>query len=303
MIELGLWLIMPVLFWRLADETGAVGMFGTWQWMNSLSRGAVIVLAVMMVRTLSLAGDCLVRFGRARRQSRLFVRLFNLKAQPDPEHLLAAAERHPQSHIAKIVVSGLTGVFQFLQWSSRDLAIESSERSMLRTASRIQADLQYGLPTLATIASSAPFIGLLGTVGGLLDALGPVGAQADAARAWVAEGVSEALLTTAAGLLVAVPAAWAYNFFRDWLSILRIEMDNASSELVGYFLSRREWRREAAIVPPVEGDSTVPSFAANQNGIQNWEVAADSHILFLLPLWFYWLYCLYILARHVYFLL
>lgn len=299
MIELGVWLVMPVAFWRLADETSAVGMLEPWLWMNSLSRGIVILLAVMLVRALSVSGDCLVRFSRTRRQSRLFVRALNLGSRLHAEQILALGDCFPQSHIAKIFGSGLIGASQLLPWCSRDLAIEGGKRSMTRTIFKTHVQLQYGLATLATIVSTAPFIGLLGAVGGLLNAFGPIGMQADAARAWVAKSISDSLLTTALGLLVAVPAAWSYNFFREWLYVLRMEMENASSEFFGYLTTSHEWRAE--YVYSMGREAALPSFSTSQNGTQHWEVPTDSHILFLLPVWLSWLYCLYALVRGLYF--
>lgn len=76
-------------------------------------------------------------------------------------------------------------------------------------------------------------------------------------------------------------------------------MENASSEFFGYLTTSHEWRAE--YVYSMGREAALPSFSTSQNGTQHWEVPTDSHILFLLPVWLSWLYCLYALVRGLYF--
>jgi hypothetical protein len=126
---------------------------------------------------------------------------------------------------------------------------------------------------------------LLGTVFGLLNAFRQREGQVDAVRAALVEGLSEALLTTALGLAVALLAAWSYNFFRDRLTVLETEMGNAASELVGHlWLRHRQWQLQP--VCDIHPDATLLNTAMDRNGRQPWEVVCDSQAFFF-PLWLF----------------
>jgi biopolymer transport protein ExbB/biopolymer transport protein TolQ len=101
------------------------------------------------------------------------------------------------------------------------------------------SDLKRGLGGLATIGSTAPFVGLFGTTVGIINAFQGMKTEETAGIAAVAGGIAEALVTTAFGLFVAVPAVWAYNAFTNRIETFTIEMDNSSSELIDYFLKKR----------------------------------------------------------------
>jgi len=94
------------------------------------------------------------------------------------------------------------------------------------------------LGSLATIGSTAPFVGLLGTVAGILNAFVGISNQKATGLAAVAGGIAEALVTTAIGLFVAIPAVWMFNYFTNKVEAFDVEMDNSSSELIDYFLKR-----------------------------------------------------------------
>jgi len=100
--------------------------------------------------------------------------------------------------------------------------------------------LKRGVSTLATIASSSPFVGLLGTVVGIINAFKGIASAKSAGLSAVAGGISEALVTTAVGLLVAIPAVWMYNYFSNRVEAFDVEMGNSSSELIDYFLKRTQ---------------------------------------------------------------
>jgi len=92
---------------------------------------------------------------------------------------------------------------------------------------------------LATIGSTAPFVGLFGTVFGIINSVPGNEKRRDAGIAAVAGGISEALFTTALGLVVAVPAVWLFNYFTGKVDGFIVEMDNSASELVDYFIKNR----------------------------------------------------------------
>jgi biopolymer transport protein ExbB len=104
----------------------------------------------------------------------------------------------------------------------------------------VHAELKRGVSTLATIASSSPFVGLLGTVVGIINAFKGIATEKSSGLSAVAGGISEALVTTAVGLLVAIPAVWMYNYFSNRVEAFDVEMGNSSSELIDYFLKRTQ---------------------------------------------------------------
>jgi len=117
--------------------------------------------------------------------------------------------------------------------------IEASKRALERTEAIVHAELKRGLGGLATIGSTAPFVGLFGTVFGILNAFREISASKTTGLGAVAGGISEALVTTAIGLFVAIPAVMMFNYLTGRVEAFDVEMDNSSSELIDYFLKRR----------------------------------------------------------------
>ncbi len=116
--------------------------------------------------------------------------------------------------------------------------IEASRRALERASAIVHAEMERGLSGLATIGSTAPFVGLLGTVIGIIDAFREIQGNQSTGFTAVAGGISEALVTTALGLTVAIPAVMMFNYFTTKIRAFDVEMDNSSSELVDYFLRR-----------------------------------------------------------------
>ena len=99
-------------------------------------------------------------------------------------------------------------------------------------------DLKKGVAALATIGATAPFVGLLGTVVGIITAFQGIAATGSGGLGAVSAGISEALVETALGLVVAIPAVWFYNYLTGRIEYFNVEMDNSSSELVDYFIKK-----------------------------------------------------------------
>src|SRR5256884_334928 len=104
----------------------------------------------------------------------------------------------------------------------------------------VHAELKRGVSGLATIGSTAPFVGLFGTVVGIINAFQGISTEKSTGLGAVAGGISEALVTTAIGLFVAIPAVWMYNVFTSRIEAFDVEMGNSSSELIDYFLKRSQ---------------------------------------------------------------
>jgi hypothetical protein len=169
---------------------------------------------------------------------------------------------------------------------------------MRRSINTGLAEYRRGLATLAQIASVAPFVGLVGTVCLLFSAFG-ISGSVSSVRLIVAERCSESLLPTAAALLAALPALWAYNFFRDRLSAMKLEMETASSEVIGS-LCKSKIRSSNAFESCAQSPLLSAS-VSHGSEVQKWEVPADSQVFFLLPLWVPFFYCLYSLGRGFYY--
>jgi biopolymer transport protein ExbB/TolQ len=117
--------------------------------------------------------------------------------------------------------------------------IALTHRAIAVAARTVHLDMKRGITGLATIASTAPFVGLFGTVLGIMNAFRGAAGQRDFVRAAITRGISEALVTTAFGLLVAVPAAWCYNYLANRMELFDIETKSASLELLTFLTVRQ----------------------------------------------------------------
>jgi biopolymer transport protein ExbB len=228
-------------FWMLQE--GAVGWdpVSLWKQMSWLPRAVVIILFIMSGWSIGVMIDRWMAFSAARKQSRAFApAVAGALREGKIEEAIKVAERNKKSHLAKVVTAGLLE-FRAHQDSSElpGELIEASKRALERTEAIVHAELKRGLGGLATIGSTAPFIGLFGTVVGILNAFRGIAEQHATGLAAVAGGISEALVTTAIGLFVAIPAVMMFNFFTGKVEAFDVEMDNSSSELIDYFLKRR----------------------------------------------------------------
>ncbi len=156
------------------------------------------------------------------------------------DEAIKIADRYKKSHLAKVVVAGLQ---EFRSHQEGDLPgeeIEASKRALDRSEAIVHAELKRGISSLATIGSTAPFVGLFGTVVGIINAFRGIASEKSAGLGAVSAGISEALVTTAVGLFVAVPAVWMFNYFNSKLEAFDVEMGNSSSELIDYFIKRSQ---------------------------------------------------------------
>jgi biopolymer transport protein ExbB/biopolymer transport protein TolQ len=157
------------------------------------------------------------------------------------DEAIKIADRYNKSHLAKVVVAGLQE-FRAHQVSAEISGsdIDASKRALERAEAIVHAELKRGVSTLATIGSTAPFVGLFGTVVGIINAFRGISSEKSTGLGAVAGGISEALVTTAVGLFVAIPAVWVFNYFSGRIESFDVEMGNSSSELIDYFLKRSQ---------------------------------------------------------------
>jgi biopolymer transport protein ExbB/biopolymer transport protein TolQ len=118
--------------------------------------------------------------------------------------------------------------------------IEASQRALERAEAICHSELERGVSSLATIGSSAPFVGLFGTVVGIINAFKGISTEKSTGLGAVAGGISEALVATAIGLFVAIPAVMVFNYFTNKIESFNVEMGNSSSELIDYFIKRTQ---------------------------------------------------------------
>ena len=213
---------------------------GLWNQMGWLAKCVVILLFIMSIWSLAVMIDRYLYFAAARKQSREFApRVAGALKEGKLDEAVKVADRNKKSHLAEVVTSGLQ---EFRNYGSGGAVtadqIESSKRALERAEAIVHAKLKRGLGGLATIGSTAPFVGLFGTVAGILKAFGQIAAQHTTSISAIAGGISEALVTTAFGLLVAIPAVWAFNYFTGKVEAFDVEMDNSSSELIDYFIKQ-----------------------------------------------------------------
>jgi biopolymer transport protein ExbB/TolQ len=212
--------------------------------MSAVGLAVIVILLILSVWSLGVSIERLITFARARRQSLAFARTLANQRRPDwVDEAMQAAGKYPHSHLARVVSAGLL-TFQKKRAKaalSNAEVLHAVERSLERSTVRTSADLRRGVGGLATIATTAPFIGLFGTVIGIMHAFEDIaGASGAGGFATVSQGIAEALAATALGLVVAIPAAWMYNYLSGRIDRLNAEMETSSSELMDFFLDWRE---------------------------------------------------------------
>ena len=116
--------------------------------------------------------------------------------------------------------------------------LDTVRRAIQRASALTANDLKKGVPSLATIGSTAPFVGLLGTVVGIINAFVGIASTGSGGIGAVSAGIAEALVETALGLVVAIPAVWFYNYLIGQVDYFQVEMDNSTSELIDYFIKK-----------------------------------------------------------------
>jgi biopolymer transport protein ExbB len=237
-LQLHVWALL------LLQEAPAVGwdVVSLWNQMGMMAKIVVVILFLMSAWSIGVMIDRLLAYNGARKQSRLFApAVAGALREGKLDEAIKIADRYKKSHLAKVVVAGLQE-FRAHQMSSEISGedVEASKRALERSAAIVHAELKRGVSTLATIGSTAPFVGLFGTVVGIINAFKGISTEKSTGLGAVAGGISEALVATAIGLFVAIPAVWMYNFFTNKLEAFDVEMDNSSSELIDYFIKRSQ---------------------------------------------------------------
>jgi len=217
-----------------------------WEQMGLAVKSLMGILALMSMWSMGVFFERVFTFFQATKQSKLF-------APQVAKHLkdgrlkdaiaVSQSKNYRYSHLGKVVLAGLQE-YQFQKDSGltleRDDVVDSVRRAIQRASALTAADLKKGMGSLATIGATAVFVGLLGTTLGVINAFQGIAATGSGGLGAVSAGIAEALVGTAVGLFVAIPAVWFYNALTSKIEFFAVEMDNSSSELVDYFIKKSD---------------------------------------------------------------
>jgi biopolymer transport protein ExbB/biopolymer transport protein TolQ len=238
-----------------------------WETMGWFARGIIIVLLLMSVYVASVAIRKGLQFRRSRKATLEFSRLFsNALRKSDFAESSRLVDSYQDSHLA----ASLRRVFASAKFrrSERSSLTTDEIASVQRTAElgglEQVAQLKQGLGVLATTGATAPFVGLLGTVVGVVNAFSGMAIAGGGGIAAISAGIAEALVATAVGLLVAIPAVWLYNYFTNRIEFVAMELTYAVEELVDYLsvtadVPRAEMPNEEKVGAAVAGQ-IVPAY-------------------------------------------
>jgi biopolymer transport protein ExbB/biopolymer transport protein TolQ len=194
--------------------------------------GVIAILLIMSMYSIAVMVERFLTYRAAKTQSREFApRVAQALKNDRIEEAINISDKHKKSHLAMVVNAGLQE-FRAHE-AGGDISgdeIEASKRALQRAIAIKSAEFRRGLSGLATIGSTAPFVGLFGTVFGIISAFTGVKYVEFMGVAAVAGGLAEALLTTALGVGVAVPAVWVYNYFSNRAAEHLLELDNAAAQ-------------------------------------------------------------------------
>ncbi len=229
----------------------------------SIVMNAGLVVKAVMVLLLLFSVICwgiiltkAITLSRARKQTQLFFDAF--RESRKFSMLYAEAKQFTFSPLAHVFKAGYAELNRIsrIQSGSQKASVDSSQepeyertgmdnitRSLQQAVTAERTRLERGVNFLATTGSSAPFIGLFGTVWGIMESFRQIGVAKSASLAVVAPGIAEALIATAAGLAAAIPAVIFYNYFLGRINNISTEMDNFASELIN-IIERIYWKRK-----------------------------------------------------------
>jgi biopolymer transport protein ExbB/TolQ len=224
------------------------GLVEMWGLMAPLAKGVAILLMILSIISLYLFIERQLVFYKARAKSKKVAPQLAgmLKRGQIQEALkLSSTKENQGSHLARVTAAGIKEFLEGKQYNlSFEEQIETAQRGCARAATIFTQELSRGSNTIATIATSSPFIGLFGTIGGIMNAFRGMAQTGSGGIGAVAGGIAEALLTTAFGIGVAILALWLYSFLRTRIDIYSAEMANTSSEIVDFFIRRAQEKPE-----------------------------------------------------------
>jgi len=212
-----------------------------WHEAGIVGKGVFIILALMSVYSLGLVVERMLRYSAANSQSMGYVASLRQALQKGKlEDVVETARRLPKSPVAQTVAAGVqayvSGVKQAASGRAGVDLVEALDRSLERVRDRQVSHLKRGLSGLATIGSTAPFVGLFGTVVGIIKAFTSMSATGSGGLGAVSADIAEALVATGLGLFVAIPAVALFNYLNNRVEELTVDINDVSGEVVAYVL-------------------------------------------------------------------
>ena len=206
--------------------------------MGPFAKFIVLVLFLMSMYSLTVMIQKWWGLRLAQKETLKFAPEFSQFLEEDNlAEAIRLAEGYKKSHVAKVLGGALGEIRPLIQDGSVTVGdINSAERAVEREMLMTIVQLKRGLGVLATVGATAPFVGLLGTTMGIVNAFTGMAKSGSGGIASIAAGVAEALITTAFGLIVAIPAVWAYNYFQTKIDNLTAEMTYVSKEMIDYLI-------------------------------------------------------------------
>jgi len=221
-----------------------MGLLDLWAEMGAVAKTVAILLIFLSVVSIYLFIERQIVFLRARNKSKVVApKLADLlkKGLVQDALTLSSKKDYKGSHLARVTAAGIK---EFLEGQQANLnleeQIETAQRGCERASNIFMQELKRGTNTLATIATSSPFIGLFGTIFGIINAFRGMHVTGSGGIGPVSQGIAEALITTAFGIGVAIIALWCYNFLTTKIEVYNSEMANTSSEIVDFFIRKSE---------------------------------------------------------------
>lgn len=212
-----------------------IDLFNSMGW---FAKGIAAVLLIMSIFSLTIMIQKWWSLRKAQVETLKFAPEFSQFLEEDNlGEAIRLAEGYKKSHVARVLGGALGEIKPLIQDGSVTVAdINSAERAVEREMLMNIVLLKRGLGVLATVGATAPFVGLLGTTMGIVNAFQGMATSGSGGIGAISAGVAEALVTTAFGLMVAIPAVWAYNYFQTKIDNLTAEMTYSSKEMIDYLI-------------------------------------------------------------------
>ncbi len=215
-----------------AQEEPQVGftLIEIWEHSGFIARSVIVMLVFMLIGTMAVFIERTLAFRRAKTHS---VKLAGAIVEPlesfDVNKALEVSrdEQFKLGYLTPLLQAGLSE----LQETGGAHGVENASKAVNKAHSQELAKLQRGMPILATVGSTAPFVGLFGTTFGVINAFNGM-AQEGSGLSSISAGISEALITTGVGIGVAVVGVWAFNYFNSRIAKVKDELDSAESDFM-----------------------------------------------------------------------
>ncbi len=216
-------------------ELSLIDLYGT---MGGFAKGIIYTLAIMSIWSLTVMIQKWWYLRSAQAQTRKFAPEFSqFLEESNLEGAIDLALSYKKSHVARVLGNALSDIKPLIADGSVTVAdINSAERAVEREMLMTIVLIKRGLGILATTGSTAPIVGLLGTTMGIVNALTGMATSGGGGLGAISAGIAEALITTAFGLMVAIPAVWMYNYFQTKVDNITAEMTYSSKEMIDYLI-------------------------------------------------------------------